>query len=283
VSATLTLTDIPAGAWSDAFSRKWPLVAGHGFLAAGMIMTGAVTAFPLLVCTQVLWGLGWACSGGADVAWLTDEMARPERIDWVLAARARWELCGGAAGLVSFGIIGWAAGLPAAIVTSGGAMAALGLFVAARFSEDNFRPVRRHRWYVALSVLRNGLSLTRHDSQILLMLAATVAVNGAGMISWLFPRRLVELGLPGGVGRVLAGGVAFGVVRAVSVIWVNRRTASDTRATVHSFLSQAETVGEIAGGLALAAVAGSTGMPASFLAAAAVIDCIAIPVALVRG
>ena len=45
----------------------------------------------------------------------------------------------------------------------------------------------------------------------------------------------------GGVGRVLAGGVAFGVVRAVSVIWVNRRTASDTRATVHSFLSQAET------------------------------------------
>ena len=60
-----------AGAWSDTFSRKWPLVAGHGFLAAGMMLTGLVTAYPLILCTQVLWGLGWAFSGGADVAWLT--------------------------------------------------------------------------------------------------------------------------------------------------------------------------------------------------------------------
>src|SRR6266852_4034345 len=48
VSVTLVLSDIPAGAWSDAFSRKWPLVIGHGFLAAGMVLTGVVTAFPLL-------------------------------------------------------------------------------------------------------------------------------------------------------------------------------------------------------------------------------------------
>jgi hypothetical protein len=35
-AVTLTLSDIPAGVWSDAFSRKWPLVIGHGLLAAGM-------------------------------------------------------------------------------------------------------------------------------------------------------------------------------------------------------------------------------------------------------
>lgn len=57
---TLTLSDIPAGAWSDTFSRKWPLVAGHGLLAAGMVMTALVTAYPLILCTQVLWALGWA-------------------------------------------------------------------------------------------------------------------------------------------------------------------------------------------------------------------------------
>jgi hypothetical protein len=60
-------------------------------------MTG-VTAFPLLACTQVLWGLGWT------------------------------------------------AGLPTAIVTSGAALAMLGIFVAVRFLEDNFTHVRRHRW-----------------------------------------------------------------------------------------------------------------------------------------
>src|SRR6266850_5617843 len=72
MAVTMVLSDIPSGVWSVAFSRKWPLVIGHGFLAAGMVMTGVVTAFPLLLVTQVLWGLGWAFSTGADVAWLTD-------------------------------------------------------------------------------------------------------------------------------------------------------------------------------------------------------------------
>src|SRR5438309_12032507 len=54
MSVTLLVSDIPAGAWPDAYSRKWPLVIGHGFLAGGMALTGFVTAFPLLLMTQVL-------------------------------------------------------------------------------------------------------------------------------------------------------------------------------------------------------------------------------------
>ena len=110
----------------------------------------------MLSCaTQVLWGLGWAFSGGADVAWLADELDRPEKIDRVLAARSRWELCGGGTGLASFGMLAWAAGLPAAIVTSGAGVALLGIFVAIRFPEDNFTRVRRPK-----TVFRNGLSLS---------------------------------------------------------------------------------------------------------------------------
>ena len=96
MALTMLLSDIPAGVWSDAFSRKWPLVIGHGFLAAGMMLTGTVTTFGWLLVTQVLWGLGWAFSSGADVAWLTDELGQPGRIDRTLTARARWELAGGA-------------------------------------------------------------------------------------------------------------------------------------------------------------------------------------------
>src|ERR1700678_3644220 len=94
MAVTLTISDIPAGVWSDTFSRKWPLVVGHGFLAAGMVLTGLVTAYPLILCTQVLWGLGWAFSGGSDVAWLTDELGQPGQIARVLTARARWDLTG---------------------------------------------------------------------------------------------------------------------------------------------------------------------------------------------
>jgi predicted MFS family arabinose efflux permease len=321
MSITLLLSDIPAGAWSDAFSRKWPLVIGHGLLAAGMAMTGLVTAFPLLMITQVLWGLGWAFSGGADVAWVTDELNRPDRIARVLTARARWELVGGATGLVAFGVVGWAVGLASAIVTSGVAMAVLGAFVASRFREDNFKPEHTERFKASLAIIQRGATIARRDHEIRLVLAATLLINAASMVGWLFPKQLVNLGFPndpvlwytalgivasafgvvalhivearihgvgvarriyalgcfiglggmvllayapdalvGGVGIVLASGIAFNVTRAVSVIWVNRRTSTDVRATVHSFLSQAESVGEIIGGFALAALARAGGI-----------------------
>jgi MFS family permease len=57
MSTTLMLTDIPTGVWADALGRKRPLVIGHLLLAASMVMTGLVTAFPLLVVTQIVWGL----------------------------------------------------------------------------------------------------------------------------------------------------------------------------------------------------------------------------------
>lgn len=86
MSVTLLLSDVPIGIWADTSSRKWTLVAGHGFLATGMVMTGLVTAFPLILITQMLWGMGWAFWSGADVAWVTDELDQPDRIARVLAA-----------------------------------------------------------------------------------------------------------------------------------------------------------------------------------------------------
>ncbi len=332
VAVTLVLSDVPTGVWSDAFSRKWPLVIGHGFLAAGMVMTGVVTAFPLILVSQVLWGLGWGFSGGADVAWLTDELGQPGRIDWVLMARARWDLAGGAAGLVVFGLLGWATSLATAVVVSGAAMAVLGLFVAVRFAEDSFIPARTRRWSASLSIFQRGFTLARRNREILLMFAATMILNTAAVITWLFPRRLVDLGFPndtvlwysalgiasfivgavavrlvearidgagtaeriyvlaclvgvvglvilatapdalvGCAGVLLANGIAFSVTRPVSVIWVNRRTTSEVRATVHSFLSQAEYLGKTVGGIGLAILAGADGISPTLLASAALI------------
>ena len=332
VSATLLVSDIPTGVWSDTISRKWPLVAGHAFLAAGMVMTGLVTAFALLLVTQVLWGLGWGLSGGADVAWVTDELAEPERIDRVLAARARWDLIGSAAGIVAFGVFAWSTSLRAAVLVSGMAMALVGLFVAIRFAEDNFTPHPGRRLTAWLEVLRRGARLARRDHEILLVLAATLLVNAASKVTWLFPRQLVNLGFPndpvlwytgltvlafalgaaslrlvegkisgvgvarrtyaiacfigtiglvvlafaagavvGSLGVLLAYGISFSVTRAVSVVWVNRRATGEVRATVHSFLGQAEYVGEVIAGVVLAVIAQAAGIEATLVTAAALV------------
>jgi hypothetical protein len=254
-------------------------------------------------------------------------------------AAARWDLAGGAAGMVVFGVLGWVAGLATAIVVSGTSMAVLGLYVAVAFKERHFTPVRERRW----TLFRRGSLLSWRDHEILLVLAATMIVSGAGMVSWLFPRRLVELEFPGdptlwytalgilaaaagvvalrvvqaridgaGVARrvyalscllgagalvllawapgALAGafgvlvvsGIAFSLTRAVGVVWVNRRTTSEVRATVHSFLSQAETGGEIVGGIALAALAQAAGMPATLAVAGVLIAGAGVMVARCR-
>ena len=309
MALTLLLSDIPAGVWSDAFSRKWPLVIGHGFLAAGMMLTGAVTTFGWLLVTQVLWGLGWAFSSGADVAWLTDELGQPGRIDRTLTARAHWELTGGATGMIAFGVLGWAAGLGPAIVASGAGMALLGAFVAARFGEDNFTPVRQRRWTRRCRYSGGGSPspaatagpgdahrdhAPQRGGRDHLAVPSGLSTS-AFPVNWCcgtrrfacFPSRpgwsrcassrrgstararrgeayvlacfigalgLIVLAyapdaLAGGAGVLLARGISFNVTRAVSVIWVNRRTTSDVRTTMHSFLSQAESAGEIVGGV----------------------------------
>jgi hypothetical protein len=86
----------------------------------------------------------------------------------------------------------------------------------------------------------------------------------------------------GGIGLLLASGAAFSVTRVVSVIWVNRRSTSDIRATIHSFLSQAETVGEVVGGLALVVTAQAAGLSAAFIASGALIACVGALIAILR-
>lgn len=56
---------------------------------------------------------------------------------------------------------------------------------------------------------------------------------------------------------LLVNGFAGPVARPVSDIWINRRTPSAVRATVHSLNSQAENLGEILFGFPLAAAAGA--------------------------
>jgi hypothetical protein len=224
-----------------------------------------------------------------------------------------------------------------AIVSSGLAMGMLGALVAVRFAEHNFIPTRERRWSASLSIFGRGVALARGDPEILLVLVATMMVNGASEIGGrLFPKRLLELGFPhdpdpvvwftalgiltlaggvaalraveaqidgagvapriyvlaclvglvglstlalapdvlsGSAGVLLVGGVAFPVTRAVSVIWVNRRTTSEVRATVHSFLSQAECIGEIVGGLALAVLAQATSISVALMTSGALIAC----------
>jgi hypothetical protein len=197
-SAMVMIAEVPAGVLADAVSRRLSLVVGHVVMGVGMSMAGVVTGFPLLVVSQCLWGLGWAFSSGADVAWITDELDRPDLIDRVLVAQARWDLVATPIGVVTFGAIAWASTLATAVVVSGVAMVLLGAVTVARWPETRFvRAEAGRRWRRSACVLRGGLAAARVDHVILSVIIATLLVNGcAEVYGRLRELRLVALGMP---------------------------------------------------------------------------------------
>lgn len=195
---TVVVAEVPAGVLADTVSRRLALIVAHVVMGAGMAMTGFVTAFPLLVISQCLWGLGWAIASGADVAWITDELDRYDLIDRVLTAQGRFDLIGTAFGIITFGALGWVTTLSLAIVVAGVSMVGLGLAIVARWPESRRqsdilgRPRASAVW-----VLRRGVAVARADRMIVLVLASTLIVNGgAEGFGRLFELRLIALGLP---------------------------------------------------------------------------------------
>jgi MFS family permease len=218
--------EVPAGVMADTISRKWSLVIFHILVGISMVATALVTSFPALVATQMLWGIAWTFASGADVAWVTDELNRPERTAAVLAAQARWQQIGAAGGMLGFGMLAWAAGRGTAMVIAGVLMALLGLYVVTRFPEQHFTPTRSRRWRGAAAILRRGAALARRDREILVVFAATFLVNGAAVaFGRLYPKQLVELGFPSrpgpivwftglGIVTFVAGALALRIVEA---------------------------------------------------------------------
>ena len=327
--------EIPTGVVADTLSRKWSIVISQLIMGVGIIMSGLTTSFWPLVISQVLWGLGWTFTSGADIAWITDELrhaGRADEVDRVITATARWKQIGGIVGMVALGLLGWLAGVDAAIVTAGAVFIALGVAVAVIFPEHGFTRADGDHLATSIRIFRSGLALARRDRQILLVLAATLLLNsGAEAIDRLFFRHLVDLGLPsnpdpvvwitaltivgslagvlalrfvearidgdgaprrlyvmsvglavvgtavmaaapevlsGLAGTFLTRGIAWAVIPVVAATWVNRRATSEVRATVQSFLGQAESIGEISGGIALGAVAETSGIPLAYTFAA---------------
>jgi MFS family permease len=328
---SVLLGEVPTGVVADTFSRKWSIVISQLVMGVGIIVSGLTTSFVPLVVSQVLWGLGWTFTSGADIAWITDELAHAGRegeVNRIIAATARWKQIGGIVGMIALGLLGWIVSVDGAIVLAGATFILLGIAVAVVFPEHGFTRSTEDHLATSLRIFRSGLSLARRDRQILLVLAATLLLNsGAEAIDRLFFRHLVDLGLPdnpdpvvwitaltvvgslagalalrfveariegngaprrlyvasvglavigtlvmaaapevlsGLAGTFVTRGIAWAVIPVVAATWVNQRATSDVRATVQSFLGQAESIGEISGGITLGAAAQASGIPLAF-------------------
>ncbi len=340
---TILIAELPTGVFADTYSRKWSLVIAHALMGMAMISTAMVLSFPALVVTQMVWGLAWTFSSGADVAWMTDELDDPKQTPQALITAAKWGECGAAAGIVALGVLAWSTSLATAMVCAGIGMLVLGGAVAYFFRETKFQPAAKgNNLKHAAHTLRTGMARLRGQRILLHILTCTLLINGADeAFGRLYAKQLVDLGLPdsaapifsltllalvtlacsvaalnathaylsngthyariygmaalcgalglavfagspnvymAAIGVLMVTGLATSVLRTVSVVWANEHASSEIRATLQSFLSLAENIGEITLGFALALVASYAGIPVALMGSCIIFAAVVVAV-----
>ncbi|WP_344191212.1 MFS transporter [Kribbella karoonensis] len=293
------------------------------------------TTFLAILGAQVLWGVGYTFTSGADQAWITDEIGA-ERAAGVFVRAQQFYLGGTIAGTVAAGTLGLVS-LPLPMVIAGAGMILLGLVLSAVMPEDNFHPTPKEdretfrqladtfrsgvdaarrrpvvRTLVVISLIAGLASeafdrlwsvklLTFHFPAVLgtsdpalwftaLALAGTLLSLTASLLLNRFSPERLQASHPTGILATLAAldvlgmflfalaghlwlaiaalwlrQIADTVTSPIHSAWLNRHVDSGSRATALSMVSQANAIGQVAGGPPLGAL-GRTSLRGALLA-----------------
>lgn len=66
--------EIPTGIIADVYSRKLSVIIGYILMGLGFLVMGFFPAFVPILIAQLIWGLGYTFTSGAEEAWISDEI-----------------------------------------------------------------------------------------------------------------------------------------------------------------------------------------------------------------
>jgi len=154
--------EIPTGIVADLYSRRLSVTIGFALIGAGLLLQGLIPAFLAVLAAQVLWGMGYTFTSGADRAWITDEIGE-DQVAKVFVRAQQINLAGKIAGTVLAGLLGLVSlSLPMKLAGIGVILLALALAVLMR--EENFHPTpkaERETFRNMADTFKHGLAVAR--------------------------------------------------------------------------------------------------------------------------
>ncbi|MBI2760702.1 MAG: MFS transporter [Chloroflexi bacterium] len=220
LEASAFIFEIPTGVVADTVSRRLSIIIGLGLVGVGFLVWGSVAVFPTILAAQVLWGLGYTFTSGAEQAWLSDEIGE-ERMTEAFLRGSQMQRIGSLAGIfVSVALATFTLNLP--MLLGGVGMIGLAVFLLLAMPEHGFTPTPREgrtSWRRLGGTFIDGLNTVRASTMLITILVIG-AFFGASTESF---DRLGDAHFLRDVGLPRAGGydpvIWFGIIN-VSILLV---------------------------------------------------------------
>lgn len=215
-------SEVPTGVIADVISRRTSIILAFLVMGPAMAMAGVFEAFWLLALSQTAWGIGWTMQSGADVAWLTDELRDPVRVERLVLRRSRVEVAANAAGVpIALGLNLFLTRTGAIVVPSM-TLFVWGLVLLVVMPETGFT---RHPGKGAEEFRRvlglGGRLAWRTPSLRLIAISTLLAGVASEVIDRLDVARLVEVGIPDDTDEVVLVGL-LALAKAAAAIFTLR-------------------------------------------------------------
>ena len=242
--------EIPTGAVADLISRRLSIIASFVIMGPILALAGVFESFWLIALTQ----LAWTLHSGSDVAWLTDELRSPDRVDRLLISRAKVQLAANALGVpIALALVATTT-RTTAIVVAGASISAWGLVLAMTMPETGFERTARAAGAEFKRIVGVGTRLTARTRPLRLLAISSLFYGlGSGVVDHLDLARVVEVGIPSDVDEVFLYGALALVQAAAGIVLIRlieRRLIDVPAARVLSLLM-------LLAGVAIAVTAGA--------------------------
>lgn len=255
MEGALLVAEVPTGVMADSFSRKWSVVTGFMLVGLAQLLAGLVDTFPLLLATQVLWGVAYTFRSGADTAWITDELGGADQVEHLILRRARLQQVVAIAAIGGGALLARFTSLSTSIVLTGLTLMVTGAVLALTMPERGFQPAVHRGSALAgiTSTMTRGARVAAASPSLRILVAVLLMAGLASeAVDRLDIRRLDDLGLSAELDEVLVVG-AIAVLEALAgaglMWWTRHRVTGSQVPTALATLLAASAIGIAALGL----------------------------------
>ncbi len=211
--------EIPTGIIADIYSRRLSIIIGYILMGLGFLIEGFFPAFLPILIAQVVRGLGYTFTSGAEQAWISDEIGEDKANQLFLRATS----AGLYASLLGMGLAVLVGGADTSfpIRWGGLGMVLLGIVLILTMPETGFKPTPRedrNTWEQMIHTFKDGFAAVRSRPRL-------ISILGIGLIYGLYSEGFDRLWvkhivdtfeLPGFFGGSQVA--FFGALRAVGAI-----------------------------------------------------------------